>query len=220
MDLNYRIIDMSKHHSDEEVHLVNRCYENWFEIFNKDLESRGAQLNRDEFHRARILAVLLDGTKPIGFHLYGVFDLREKPSMEHGYLRSLPENTKDIMRQRGTSSLLTMEYLTVFAEYRTQEIHGARFGEIISRLGLKVMNYLGVHAALGIGRMDRKVNTLAEHFGAEVLCMLEKYNNKCCLLYFDRRQHKLEGNPMLLNFVDSLWDQRQADSTKLNKTAA
>ena len=220
MDLKYRIIDMSKHHSEEEVFLVNKCYDTWFEIFNKDLESRGAQLNKDEFQRSRVLAVLLDGEQPVGFHLYGVFDLREKASLNHAYFRSLPESAKDGMYKRGTSSLLSMEYLTVLERYRTQEVHGARFGEIISRLGLKVMEYLGVDAALGVGRMDRKVNSLAEHFGAEVLCLLEKYNNKCCLLYFDRRQHRLEGNPMLLKFVDSLWSERQENSLKLNKVAA
>lgn len=220
MGLNYRIIDMSRHHSDEEVHLVNLCYEKWFEIFNKDLESRGAQLNKDEFQRARILAVLQDKNEIVGYHLYGVFDLREKASLQHGYLRSLPEEAKATMFERGTRSLLTMEYLTVFDQYRTQEVQGARFGEIISRLGLKVMDHLGVDAALGVGRMDRKVNSLAEHFGAEVLCLLEKYNNKCCLLYFDHRQHALVGNPMLLKLIDNLWDQRQTNLPKLDRKAA
>jgi hypothetical protein len=220
MNLTYRIIDMSGHHSDDEVQIVNKCYQQWFEIFNKDLESRGAQLNKDEFQRARVLAVLqLDG-QPIGFHLYGVFDIREESSLNHGYFRSLPEATKATIYERGTRSILTLEYLTVFEGHRTLETQGVRMGEVITRLGLKLMEHMGLDAALGVARMDRRVKSIGDHLGAEELALMEKYNNKCSLLYFDRHQHTTLGSPFLLKFIDDLWNSRTDHSTKTGKKAA
>lgn len=208
MDLSYRLIDMSRHRTDEEVEIVNKCYETWFEIFNKDLESRGAQLNKDEFQRARFLAVLQGDQKPIGFHLYGVFDIREKSSLNHGYFRSLPEETKQTIAARGTRSILTLEYLTVFEPYRALEAQGVRMGEVITRLGLKLMEHLQIDGALGVARMDRRVKSIGDQLGAEELALMEKYNNKCALMYFDRRQHKIVGSHFLMKFIEDLWNSR------------
>lgn len=208
MDLSYRLIDMSRHHTDEEVQIINKCYETWFEIFNKDLESRGAQLNRDEFQRARVLAVLQLNGDPIGFHLYGIFDIRERPSLDHGYFRSLPEETKQTIFNRGTRSILTLEYLTVFEPYRSLEVQGVRMGEVITRLGLRLMEHLQLDGALGVARMDRRVKSIGDHLGAEELALMEKYNNKCSLMYFDRHQHTIAGGPFLIKFIEDLWNSR------------
>ena len=220
MDLSYRLIDMSSHHSEEEVRIINMCYETWFEIFNKDLESRGAQLNKDEFQRARVLAVLQLSGEPIGFHLYGVFDIREKSSLNHAYFRSLPEDTKAIIAQRGSKSILTLEYLTVFEAYRALEVQGVRMGEVITRLGLRLMEHLQLDAALGVARMDRRVKSIGDHLGAEELALMEKYNNKCSLLYFDRHQHQIQGNPFLLKFIEDLWTSRTSAVTNPLKKSA
>ncbi|MBV2169419.1 MAG: hypothetical protein KUL82_12000 [Bdellovibrio sp.] len=212
MELSYRLIDMTSHRTDEEVRLVNTCFQHWYDIFSKDVEARGATLNEDEFHRARVLAVLQSEDAVVGFHLYSIFDLRELPSKRHSYLKGIPESAKSVIDERGSRSLMAMEYLTVCPDYRAEMIAGARAAELIVRLGLKVLNSLGLDAAIGVARVDRKVNSLADSIGCEEIMLMEKYNNKCSLMYFDRRIHVAKGNPFVMNMVETLWNQRNQGS--------
>ncbi len=132
----------------------------------------------------------------------------ELPSQSHNYLRGIPEDAKNVLKERGSRSLMAMEYLTVCPDYRAEVIAGARAAEMIVRLGLKVMNSLGLDAAIGVARVDRKVNSLADSIGCEEIMLMEKYNNKCSLMYFDHRFHTAKGNPFVMNMVENLWKNR------------
>lgn len=219
MELSYRLIDMTSHRSEEEVQLVNTCFQHWYGIFSQDVEARGATLNKDEFHRAKILAVLQSGDAVAGFHLYSMFDLREQPSLAHSYLKALPDAAKSLMLDRGVHSVMAMEYLTVTPEYRSKEYAGVKIAELVIRLGLHVLSDLGLDSALGVARADRKVNTLGDSIGFEEIALMEKYNNKCNLMLFDRKRCELLGNPFTLKAVENLWNQRH-QSGRVRKPAA
>lgn len=220
MELKYHTIDMTGHHSNEEVALINKSFLIWYEAFQADLQSRGVNLNKAEFHRARILAILEFNGQVAGFHLYSVFDLRELPSLSHPYLSGLPEETKTILSNRGSRSLMAMEYLTVTPEFRSVEVFpGVKVAELLVRLGLKVMEALNLDAAIGVARIDRKVNSLADSIGCEEVSLLEKYNNKCSLMYFDRRIHKAIGSLHVLRLVDEIWNFRKFDQVLTKKAS-
>ena len=213
MELKYYMIDMTSHHSEAEVNIINRCYDHWFEAFQADLQSRGMNLNKSEFHRARVLAVLECDGHIAGFHLYSVFDLRELPSQNHVYIEGLPAATKQEISNRGSRSLMAMEYLTVTPDFRSIDVSaGIKSAELLIRLGLKVMESLGLDAAIGVARIDRKVNSLADRIGCEEVSLMEKYNNKCSLMYFDRRHHRVVGALHVLRFVDELWKNKNTDN--------
>ncbi|MGZ3772960.1 MAG: hypothetical protein ACXVCY_04240 [Pseudobdellovibrionaceae bacterium] len=210
MSLFYKIIDTLSPKTNDEIKIINKCFSMWINTFGADLSSRGAVLNKDEFHRARILAVLITDTNEVaGFHLYCPFFLNESPSLEHSYLKVIPEEIKENMLQRKIHSLMAMEYLTVAPSFRKSESGGPNIAQIIVRLGLKVMNNLNLDAAIGIARIDRKVNFLGETIGFETLGEIEKFNNKCSIMLFPKNKKAKKTDEFTEKMIDSLWNQKQ-----------
>ncbi len=218
MELKYRTIDMTSHHSEDEVKIINQCFEYWAQAFQQDLQTRGVELNRSEFHRAKILAILKCDNRIAGFHLYSVFDLREAPSLSHAYLAGYPEETKNYLLQKGSKSLMAMEYLTVTPDFRSKQFDGVRAAEVLIRLGLRVLESLSLDAAVGVARVDRKVNAMGVSIGFEEVSNMEKYNNKCSLMYFDRHIHR-EIPSVQQNMIMRLWENRH-EANKKTKVAA
>ncbi|UYL08200.1 hypothetical protein B9G69_014200 [Bdellovibrio sp. SKB1291214] len=216
MNFSYHLIYTLAAKTEEEVNLVNKCYALWADEYGKDLASRGATLNRDEFQRARVLAIIMDGSELVGFHQYTVFDLREICSHEHSYVRALGQEVLSKMLDQKIKSFMAMEYLTVAPSFRGKGRGGPKISEIIIRLGLRVMNELGADAALGIARIDRKVNSTGDAMGWRQLAEIKKYNNPCAVMLFEKTYKEIPSDDFTNRLVDSLWIEKH----KVAKIAA
>ena len=210
MNFSYRLMYNSGPKSPDEIQITNQCFELWASEFSRDLESRGAKLNLDEFHRARLLAVVQSGDKVAGFHLYSTFDFREVCSVEHSYMKNLSDPVKDRLKEKGVNNFMAMEYLTVAPNFRGKDAGGPKIAEIIIRLGLKVMNDMGADAALGVARVDRKVNFLGEVIGFSEVAQITKYNNACAVMVFDKNNEPIRGDDFTHHTVETLWNNKSA----------
>lgn len=208
MNFSYRLIYTLGSKTQQEIDYVNKCFRLWTEEFGADLASRGAKLNHDEFQRARVIAVVCKDDEVVGFHLYSPFDLREDSSREHSYIRAIPDDVKVKLREHQINSFMAMEYLTVAPAYRSRDAGGPKVAELIIRLGLKVMNELGVDAAVGIARVDRKVNFLGEIIGFSEFAQITKYNNQCAVMVFGKQNKLIESDEFTKRTVDALWTEK------------
>jgi hypothetical protein len=208
MNFSYRLIYTLGSKTQQEIELTNKCFNLWAAEFGADLASRGAKLNYDEFQRARVIAVICKGDEVAGFHLYSSFDLREDSSREHSYIRAIPDDVKVKLREHQINSFMAMEYLTVAPAFRSREAGGPKVAEMIIRLGLKVMNELGVDASVGIARVDRKVNWLGEIIGFSEFAQITKYNNQCAVMVFGKENKLIESDDFTKRTVDSLWNDK------------
>ncbi|WP_413587496.1 hypothetical protein [Bdellovibrio sp. HCB274] len=205
MNFSYRLIYTIGAKTEQEISYVNKCFHLWSTEFGADLASRGAKLNHDEFQRARVIAVVLKDDEVAGFHLYSPFDLRESSSLEHSYVRAMSEEAQVQLKERGINSFLAMEYLTVAPGFRSKEAGGPKVAELIVRLGLKVMNELGLEGALGIARMDRKVNFLGDLIGFTEIAQISKYNNLCSVMVMSKYETPKEADEFTRKTIDAMW---------------
>ncbi|WP_413581421.1 hypothetical protein [Bdellovibrio sp. HCB288] len=205
MNFSYRLIYTTGAKTAQEIGYVNKCYHLWASEFGADLASRGAKLNHDEFQRARVIAVVLKDDEVAGFHLYSPFDLRESSSLDHSYVRAMSEEAKTKLLEKNINSFLAMEYLTVAPGFRTKEAGGPKVAELIVRLGLKVMNELNLEGALGIARMDRKVNFLGDLIGFTEIAQISKYNNLCSVMVMSKYETPREADDFTKKTVETLW---------------
>jgi hypothetical protein len=216
MNFSYHLVYTLAPKTEKEIELLNRCYALWVDEYGKDLASRGATLNRDEFQRARVLAVITSGDELVGFHQYSVFDIREDSSRDHSYLRALGQEVVTKLGDAKIKSFMAMEYLTVAPAFRYKGRTGPKISEIIIRLGLRVMNELGADAAIGIARIDRKVNTTGDAMGWSQIAEITKYNNQCAVMLFEKNFKEIPSDDFTNRTVDMLW----AEKYKIAKIAA
>lgn len=216
MNFSYHLVYTLAAKTEEEVELVNKCYALWTEEYGKDLASRGATLNRDEFQRARVLAIITSGKELVGFHQYSIFDLRENSSRDHSYVRGLGEDVVSKLTEANIQTFMALEYLTVAPAFRSKGGSGPKISEILIRLSTRVMRELGADAALGIARIDRKVNSTADNIGFSEIAQIAKYNNPCGVVIFDKSYKILPSDDFTNHIVDKLW----ADKYKIAKIAA
>ncbi|WP_413557285.1 hypothetical protein [Bdellovibrio sp. HCB209] len=216
MNFSYRLIYTLATKTEQEVQLINKCYALWADEYGKDLASRGATLNRDEFQRARVIAVITRGDDLVGFHQYSVFDLREQSSLAHSYVRALGEDVVKKLTENKITSFMALEYLTVAPEFRGRAAAGPKISEILIRLGLRVMRELGADASVGIARIDRKVNSTADNIGFSEVAQITKYNNPCGVVVFSKNDEVIPSDDFTNRTVEMLW----TDKLKVAKIAA
>nr|BFD60038.1 hypothetical protein CKG001_21450 [Bdellovibrio sp. CKG001]BFD63444.1 hypothetical protein BdHM001_21250 [Bdellovibrio sp. HM001] len=213
----------------ETAMLSNKIYEAWCAVYSEVLGAVNEPLNADDFHRNDIIVCITDGDKDdriVGFHLYSVFDLRSKAHLDHHYMKAFDEVTLSRFRQRGITTLMSMEYLTVLPEYRSRNTD-VNWSEIIIALGSRVMDVSpGWDAVIGTGRKDLHVRRKAAHSGLEYFGDVMKMNYVCEILLAQKGRITRFEDPKTAALVDSLWAEKNChipflnQETKYNKKAA
>jgi hypothetical protein len=195
-------------------HLVNehnKIYLFWLKLWRdlcRDLKVSDAQLEED-FHRQDLIAALCADSGVMAVHLYSFFSIESLAAREHRYLASnYPPSFFEQLKIQGVNTVMSMEYMTVNPEWRKRksDIH---IGAVLASLGLSLLDYYSIDAAIAPARRDHKVHELAHTFGGEsILENVQNHNIACDLISI--RKDKLQAHPQ--SAVEStridLWEKR------------
>lgn len=149
------------------VELHNSVFVYWRDFWNAVFAqiSPGEKVNDNDFHRQDVIAVLLDGDKIVGVHLYSYFNLLSEAALAQDYFRK-NYSVQDIenMKAHDLHTVMSMEYMTVDPNYRKSAIGFATM-DLIGGLAHEVLRMSGNEAVIAPCRCDFKVDRLAALYG-------------------------------------------------------
>lgn len=181
--------------------------ETWLEVLN-GLKAESGGL-ADDFLRQDLIAAICTENGVAAVHLYSFFSLDADSSRQHHYLAgNYPQEYFDKLKSLGVRTVMSMEYLTVNPAWRKRkcDIH---IGAALGGLGLKVMQYYGIDAAIAPARRDHKVHEMAYAEGGEgILTNVLNHNVPCDLIAIRRENVVPNPNPEVESLKNELWQSR------------
>lgn len=189
--------------------LANEVYCTWKDVYAGIFD----KLHTDDFYRNEIIACIkdVDANKIVAFHMYSCFDSRAKAHHEHRYMEAFPKNLVDTFINENATTYMSMEYLGVNPEYRT-DVSGIKFADVIISLGMMVLEHSPWDGLLAVARMDYKIHEKAQKMGMRPVGHILRAQYPCELLFMKKSESKPLQDPFLAKMVENLWN------TKINFT--
>lgn len=192
------------HHDPAHTPLINRVFEMWESTFAKVMDQADHELEPDDFFRSHQIGVLMFHDEIVGFNLFTLFDLSLLSTARHRYFQSLGSCSPARLNSNKVNRVLTMEYFTISPSWRKQ-MRETPWGEILTGLGLKVLDHSSADAILGTPRMDLKVHEMCYRLGGyDFQEPVERMNYKCAVVLFPKMMQRCFVNPLTRHWVKKL----------------
>lgn len=174
----------------ELIDVHNKVYHFWKDMWVEVLGQLKADASHldDDFLRQDFVAAICNDSGVAAVHLYSFFSLDADASRQHRYLAgNYPAEYFEKLIAMGIRTVMSMEYLTVNPAWRKRKAD-VHIGAALGGLGLEVMKYYGIDAAIAPARRDHKVHLMAYSQGGD--CILENVvnHNVACDLIAIRRE--------------------------------
>ncbi|WP_374073870.1 hypothetical protein [Bdellovibrio bacteriovorus] len=188
--------------SDETAELANQVYETWKSVYAGIFDS----LHTEDYYRNEIIACIKDmeANKIVAFHMYSCFDSRAVSHMEHRYMEPFTPELITQFEKEGASTYMSLEYLGVNPEYRTN-VTGIKFADLTISLGLRVFENSPWDGLLAVARMDYKIHEKAQQMGMRPIGHILRAQYPCELLFLKKNETRALQDPFLAKMVDQLW---------------
>lgn len=206
MKIQYHLFDLSLIQKDH-FSKIEKLYKLWHFTFKEIFDANGGVLDPDAFWRGRVLAGLFHEDTPIGVHIYNPYFIMDSLVQTSSYFKTLPPGSLELIKQRGVSSLMSMEYLCVHPDYRGAH-DGVRVSELVIGLGFQVLLQSPYEMAIGFARADRKVDAVSTKTGAYQAGQTSFLNKDIRVMLCHRNEVKISENFRAQRWIDDLWKNR------------
>ncbi|NCN40973.1 hypothetical protein GW916_06950 [bacterium] len=137
--------------------------------------------------------------EPIGLSLSSIYNLDCAVNQQHHYASFYTSQFIEKLKERGSSTVMSSEYLSLCPEFRTR-IEGLSAASILIEGTILNMVACGHHRMICTARADNSTSYLAQIAGYEIFQSdLEKRAFRCDLMHVDAKQR---------SSVDSVKQQR------------
>lgn len=208
--------------SQDTLHLYNLAYSYWKTFWSavlKDLGSHDA-INPDDFIRQDFVACLFEpkAQKIVSLHLYTLFDIRSIAASEHSYIsHNYSKNLIQDLRNKGITSLISFEYMTVDPEWRKSKL-GYSLVPMMTGLGLNILKDFDIHAAIAPARKDVRANEAAYHFGFRCLeAGITKHNVPCDIVLGINGEIRPSFESKTRDLIENFWIKKFDHTNRLTK---
>lgn len=209
--------------------LHNKAFLYWKNFWNNVFKENGTndQVNPDHFWRQDMVTILMNGEDIVALHLYSFFHLKSIAAKNHSYfVEGFNEEYFEKLNKRQGSSVMSLEYLTVAADWRKKDC-GISLGSVFVGLACLHQKLHDVSVLIAPARVDVKVDRMMEEYGGEVIVGgLEMHNTPVSLMAIFNDKSKKHPDQNVNSAVEKLWKDRidytQADQdtkTKIKKVA-
>lgn len=188
----------------------NAIYEFWLRHWSEAFRATGDPEDgwQSHFLKQDVAVGLRAGDEIISCHLYSLYDLRSKASLESEYFSYLPPLAIATLRERGLINLLSMEYLGVSPEWSRNE-ERVSLGKLMIALGSHVGEAMGVDAVFGTPISSTKVDAMMYDIGGETIARgIPKFGYDLILQYAPTSPRVPSVNAGVRDLAQSLWDRR------------
>jgi hypothetical protein len=149
----------------------------WIEVFT-EVGSPEA-FNSDSFFRAHLVPVILHKGQIAAFYVANVYSLQSSWLRDHSYFSIFSEEARENLRSHGVRNVMSYEFMTVLPHWRKSST-GFSLAGLLAELGLRVRDDLACDAAVGVARLENKVNEIARCVGAFTLDKNARRGNLVC----------------------------------------
>ncbi|CAN5510280.1 hypothetical protein BH10BDE1_BH10BDE1_13530 [soil metagenome] len=178
----------------------------WLEIFT-DVGSPEA-MNPEGFFRADLIPVILHDRKIAAFYVATIYSLQPSWLRDHSYFSIYSKTTSDKLLARGVRNVMSYEFMTVLPEWR-KSLSGFSLAGMLGELGQHIRDELGCDAAVGVARLQTKVDQIAQDVGAFTLEKNVRRGNLVCeIVACMKDSDRPHPDPQVHAAAEHLWHNR------------
>jgi hypothetical protein len=202
---HYLLLNLHCQNPDQcHISILNRVFEIWDKTFSKVADQNSGRLDPDEFFRSHHVGVLMFDDEIVGFNLFTLFDLGLLATGRHKYFQGLGACSPGRLNSSNVNRVLTMEYFTITPQWRRQ-MREAPWGEILTGLGLKVLDSSTADAVIGTPRIDLKVHEMCYRLGGyDFQEPVQRLNYPCAVVLFPKETQRTFVNPLTRHWVKNM----------------
>ncbi len=190
--------------------LYDQLYRVWKETWVKVFTEVGSPQawNADTFFRCDLLPVILHNGKIAAFFVATVYPLQPAVLSDHSYFSIFSKSATEKLRKHGVRNVMSYEYMTVLPAWRKVPL-GFSLGAVLGELGLKIRDELHCDAAVGVARLQHKVDQLAHAIGGFTLEKEARRGNLICeVVGFLKENDRPYPQTSVHDLVVELWEKR------------
>ncbi len=186
--------------------VYSKWKETWTQIF-AEVGSPGA-FSADAFFRCDLIPVILHGQKIVAFYLATVYPLQPSWVKDHSYFSIFTKATSEKLVHRGVRNVMSYEFMTVLPEWRKSTL-GFSLGAVLGELGLSIRDELNCDAAVGVARIQNKVDQIAHNIGGFTLEKEARRGNLVCeIVGFMKETDRTHPDRVAHNLTIDLWTKK------------